>query len=192
VLLPSVRRSTNIQRASDSKLAMSFLIGGIAGALAIVPLLLLMSALLQPFPTVARVGAWTVVGTAIVVVNVRTGGCPLVQTRRQIGQEALVGQGTRGAFRFGAALGTGIMTYTPSCAPHLLALSLVLLPVSVVAAASAAMGFGVGRGIGVLGRALSPDRVRYEQRFQRVVRLLARGLAAAIVFVLLGSRLWIS
>lgn len=190
MLLPSVRRSSHIDTRRDLGLTLAFVIGGVVGALALVPLLVLGNALLQPVPTVARVAGWLVVGAGVVVVNIGTGGCPLLQTRRQIGQEALVGHGAPGAFRFGAALGTGVMTYTPSCAPHLVALSLVLLPVSTWAAVSAAIGFGTGRGIGIIGRALSPDRVRFDRAFQHVVNALARGLAGASIFGLLALMAW--
>jgi hypothetical protein len=129
---------------------------------------------------------WLFLGSAVVGTNIVSGGCPLPQTRRQIGLATIAPRDTEGALRFGAALGTGLLTYLPSCAPHLLVLSLVMVQPSVAGTLAAALGFGCGRGIGMVARAAARDREEFDRRFQRVVRALQRGLAGVIVLVLVA------
>jgi hypothetical protein len=181
VLLPSGGRSRN-----DSRVAAAFLGGAVAGALALVPVVLLAQTLTAPVPHGLRLALWLALAALIVGANIATGGCPLPQTRRQIGMATIARRETDGALRFGAALGTGVLTYLPSCAPHLLFLSLVLVQPGVGATLGAAVGFGVGRGMGMLARSVARDRERFDARLQRVVAPLQRGFASVIVLGLVA------
>jgi hypothetical protein len=181
VLLPSGGRSEN-----DTRVAAAFLAGAVGGALVLVPVVLLAQALTAPVPTGLRLALWLVLAALIVGANVATGGCPLPQTRRQIGLATIARRETDGALRFGAALGTGVVTFLPSCAPHLLLLSLVLVQPSVGATLGAAVGFGLGRGIGMLARSAARDRAQFDVRLQRVVAPLQRGFASVIVLGLVA------
>jgi hypothetical protein len=181
VLLPSGGRSKN-----DIRVAAAFLAGAVGGALALVPVVMLAQALTAPVPHGLRVALWLVLGALIVGANIATGGCPLPQTRRQIGLATIARRETDGALRFGAALGTGVLTFLPSCAPHLLALSLVLVQPNLGATLAAAVGFGIGRGIGMLARSVSRDRLRFDVSLQRVVAPLQRGFASVIVLGLVA------
>jgi hypothetical protein len=166
-------------------LALAFLAGASAGALALVPGVLIGQGLVSPMPARLRIAVWAVAAGLIVAINVATGKCPLPQARHQIGQALIAARRPAGAFRFGAALGTGLLTYLPSCAPHLLVISLVLLAPSGTATAAGALGFGVGRALGLLGRALANDRARYERCFQRAVGAFRRGGASIAVLALI-------
>ncbi len=168
---------------------MAFLAGTVGGALAFVPVVLVAQALTAPVPHGLRIALWLVLAALIVGANIATGGCPLPQTRRQIGLATIARRDTDGAVRFGAALGTGVLTYLPSCAPHLLVLSLVLVQPSVGATLGAAVGFGVGRGIGMLFRSVAGDRTRFDIGMQRVVVPLQRGFASVIVLGLVALSL---
>jgi hypothetical protein len=128
---------------------------------------------------------WVVASVAITVVNIVAGECPLPQRRRQIPSEVIAAQTPGGAWRFGAALGTGLVTYLPSCAPHLLVVSLSLGLTSIASSAAGLAGFGIGRSIGVLARTGARDRERFERAFQRGVTGLARWIACptAVVFI---------
>jgi hypothetical protein len=181
VLVPSGGRSKN-----DIRLACAFLAGAVGGAVALVPIVLLAQMLTAPVPLTLRIALWLLIGIVIVGANVVTGGCPLPQTRRQIGLATIARRDADGALRFGAALGTGVLTFLPSCTPHLLVLSLVLVQPSVGATLAAAVAFGFGRGLGMLGRALARDRARFDVRFQSVVAPLRRGFASVIVLGLVA------
>jgi hypothetical protein len=182
VLLPSGGRRSK----SDGLLAAAFLAGTVLGACALLPIIFVGQGLCSPIPAPVRVAIWIVAGVAIVVANLVRGTCPLPQNRRQIPQSAIAPRSPRGAFRFGAALGTGLATYLPSCAPHLLVVSLVLLQPSVSATIAAAAGFGFGRACGLIIRSLVRDRARFETAFQRFVSSLRRGAGVGIVMALLA------
>jgi hypothetical protein len=180
VLLPSGGRRSR----PDTTLALAFLGGALAGALALVPAVLIGQGLVSPVPAPLRIAVWAVAAVTIVAINVATGKCPLPQVRHQIDQAAIAARRPGGAFHFGAALGTGLLTYLPSCAPHLLLLSLVLLAPNVLATSAGALGFGLGRALGLVGRAMSNDRARYEHSFQRAVDAFRRGGASIAVLLL--------
>jgi hypothetical protein len=170
----------------DLKLTTAFAGGAIAGALGVVPLLLIGQALCSVFPTAFRVAVWLVASLAIVATNLVTGTCPLPQTHRQIAQHVIAGRRPAGAWTFGGALGSGVVTYLPSCAPHVLALALVLLAPSLLATIAAAAGFGLGRALGIVGRFLAPDRASFEHVFQKGVAVMRKGAGCTLVTVLLA------
>jgi hypothetical protein len=180
VLLPSGGR-----RSIESiTLATAFLAGAVVGVLALVPTVFVGKGLVSPIPQSARDVAGIALAAAILVVNVVTRRCPLPQVRRQIPQRAIAARRPHGAFTFGAALGTGLLTYLPSCAPHVLLCLLVFLDPIPAATVAAAVGFGVGRSAGLLVRAVANDRARFEVGFQRMVVALSRGVASGAVLLL--------
>jgi hypothetical protein len=164
------------------------MVGAVAGALGTAALILLARGLVTPIPSpiASAVGA-TIAGGIAVTALVR-GGCPLFQTRRQIPSDLLVGRTPRGAFEFALQLGTGVVTYLPSCAPHVLGLLLVTLPVPVLGLVAAAIGFGVGRSAGFAVRAAVTARDNFETRFQHGVALLVRAAPTAVVAIVVVSQ----
>lgn len=159
----------------------SFVGGAIGGALLTAALLLLARGLLSPIPRVVLVIAGIAVAGTIALAAMVRGDCPLWQTRRQIDAALVVGRTPTGASAYGFQLGTGLATYLPSCAPHVLAVLLVAMPVSVFAIALAAVGFGIGRSAGFVARSLAVNRDAFEARFQRGVAILVRVAPALIV-----------
>ena len=65
--------------------------------------------------------------------------------------------------------GTGLFTYLPSAAPHVLVVWLALAAPSHLAMLGA-VAFGVGRGLDLLLRSCSVQRVAYEDAFQRITQ----------------------
>jgi hypothetical protein len=182
VLLPSGGRRSK----TDVLLTAAFVAGTVLGACALLPIVFVGQGLCSPIPEPVRIVIWIAAGLAIIAANVAHGTCPLPQNHRQIPQIAIVPRRPSGAFGFGAALGTGLATYLPSCAPHLLVVSLVLLQPSVSATIAAAVGFGIGRACGLVVRALVRDRARFETAFQRAVSSLRRGVGVGLVMALLA------
>jgi cytochrome c biogenesis protein CcdA len=144
---------------------------------------LLAQGLFSPVPWTVRVVAAVLAGAAIALLDLATGECRLPQTRRQIPASLIDTRQRRGAFGFGFALGTGMLTYLPSCAPHVLVVALVLRSPSVVAVGLAACAFGAGRGLTMLLRAMAVRRDRFEERVQAGIRWLPR-VAALVVWIL--------
>jgi hypothetical protein len=179
VLLPSGGR-----HAGELRVTLSFLGGAILGALALLAVLLVGAGVLSPIPTEAALFLWFATASAVVVTNVATGGCPLPQAHRQIAADAIAARGSGGALQFGAALGSGVMTYMPSCAPYVLVVSVLFARPPLPVAVAGAIGFGVGRSVNMLGRFFSRDRDRFELTLQRVVEPLRLGVAAALAMAL--------
>lgn len=91
-------------------------------------------------------------------------GLHLPQTRQQIPRTVFDRDPARAAARFGYELGTGLRTYLPSAAPHLLAVGLVVLGGPWWGALALGVGFGLGRGLLPTQRALAPDEQRWDAR----------------------------
>jgi hypothetical protein len=185
VLLPSVGRRVS----GEGKLAGWFLLGAVAGASVTATLLLVVRALLSPVPAPATLAIGVSAACGIALLALVRGGCPLWQTRRQIASDLVVGRAAPGAFVFALELGTGLVTYLPSCAPHVLAVLLVTLPVSVRALAVAAVGFGIGRSAGFLARTFVGARDELEAQLQRGVSFLVRTTPAAVFAMLVAVQL---
>jgi hypothetical protein len=97
----------------------------------------------------------------------------------------LLSGGLAGVFQFGFELGTGVRTYLPTAAPHVLALLLLLGTVSLPESLAAGVGFGVGRGALQLLTAMSSDRPRFRLGWRIPVDTLRHIAGAlAVLFVL--------
>jgi hypothetical protein len=127
--------------------------------------------------------------SAVAILALIRSGCPLWQSRRQISSAVVVGRTPRGSFAFAFELGTGVVTYLPSCAPHVLALLLLTLPLPLWALPVAAAGFGAGRSAGFLARMLVGARDEFEANFQRGLLVLARAAPVVVVTILLAGAL---
>lgn len=71
----------------------------------------------------------------------------LPEARRQIPAEVFRGGIVRGAMRFGFEMGTGVRTYSPSPAPYLLALAILMGTLPLGHVLLLGLGFGFGRAL---------------------------------------------
>ena len=154
MLLPAGRRRS----ARDLPVLASFLAGTVGGALTSGMFLWLLSGLGEPVDRRLRIGVLVLVGSFLWAVRhgPLDGHVRLPERRHQISSMVLSGSATRGARRFGFALGTGVRTYVPSGAPYVLAAALLLARPTALTAAVAATGFGAGRALPLLARFARP------------------------------------
>ncbi len=134
--------------------------GGVTSAL----LFWLLSGLLAPLAAGVRLAVFGVLAVLVLLVGHGFLGGRLPQTRQQIPRTVFDRSPARAAARFGYELGTGLRTYLPSAAPHLLAVGLVVLGGPWWAALALGAGFGLGRGLLPTQRALAPDPRRWDAR----------------------------
>lgn len=145
VLLPPTRRRS----AFDAHIVLSYLAGTVSGAFLSALSLWVLSGFLQPLPAVVRVTLLCLSAAFVWLVKDGPLGARwhLPETRRQIPADVFVGGLARGAYLFGFEMGTGVRTYSPSVAPYLLALGLLLAHPTLGVALLAGIGFGVGRAL---------------------------------------------
>ena len=146
---------------------------------------MLAGALLSPVPAPVRLGAAVVLTAAVLVAARGLWGLRLPQTERQIPASVVALRLPSRAWRFALTYGTGLFTYLPSAAPHVLVVWLVLVAPSHLAIL-AAVAFGVGRGLDLLMRSCSVQRVAYEDALQRITGALRPAtpyLVAALALV---------
>lgn len=153
-------------------------LGGLATALG----LWVLSGLAAPLPAAARLTLFALTSAAALLVAHGIVPGRLPQNRRQIPRTVFDRAPARAAARFGVELGTGLRTYLPSAAPHVLALGLVLLGGPWWAALALGAGFGAGRGLLPTQRALSPDPRRWDARVELAGPVL-RGAGETIAVV---------
>jgi hypothetical protein len=164
-----------------------FLSGLLAGGIAVASALVVVGSLVR-VPVPAPVRPWIVAVAAVPLLAGELGllRLPLPQNSRQVPQFV-----TRvpfwGAVQFGAELGTGMRTYSPTGLPHLVAVAVLLLA-SWPAALAAGAGFAAGRALMTLGSLAARDRATaarsYRLEFPRWRGLFA-GLMVAALAVLL-------
>ena len=135
-----------------------------AGGITTAVLFWLLSGLSAPLATSTQVVAFVVLAVAIVLAGHGFLGVHLPQRRHQIPRTVFDRSPERAAARFGYELGTGLRTYLPSAAPHVLAVGIVVLGVPLWAALAVGAGFGAGRGLLPAQRALAPDAPRWDAR----------------------------
>lgn len=146
---------------------------------------MLAGALLSPIPAAVRLGAAVVLTLLVLAAAHGVGGLRLPQTERQIPASVVALRLPSRAWRFAVTYGTGLFTYLPSAAPHVLVVWLALAAPSHLAMLGA-VAFGVGRGLDLLLRSCSVQRVAYEDAFQRItqaVRPATPYLVAALAAV---------
>lgn len=157
--------------------------GGVTSAL----LFWLLSGLLAPLAAGVRLAVFGVLAVLVLLVGHGFLGGRLPQTRQQIPRTVFDRSPARAAARFGYELGTGLRTYLPSAAPHLLAVGLVVLGGPWWAALALGAGFGLGRGLLPTQRALAPDPRRWDARVDLAGPVLRGGGEAIAVVGLLGA-----
>lgn len=157
--------------------------GGVTSAI----LFWLLSGLLAPLAAGVRVAIFLAVAVLVLLAGhglVRFG---LPQTRQQIPRTVFDRAPGRAAARFGYELGTGLRTYLPSGAPHLLAAGLVVLGGPWWAALALGAGFGLGRGLLPSQRAIAPDPRRWDARVDLAGPVLRGGGEAVALVGLLAA-----
>ncbi len=170
---------------------MSFLLATTAGGLTSAAIFWLLSGLFSWVPGSTRVALFVVAAVTILLAGHGFLGIGLPQKRHQIPRTVFGRSPERAAARFGYELGTGLRTYLPSAAPHVLAAGIVVLGGPLWAALALGAGFGAGRGFLPAQRALAPDPERWDARltvaapvFQALGEALALvGLLAAVVLL---------
>lgn len=106
----------------------------------------------------------------------------LPEARRQIPAVVFGGNLTRGAYRFGFELATGVRTYLPAAAPYVLALVILLARPTLLQAVLIGLGFGLGRALPLVVR-LVDSRGAGAGPFLRHDRALTQAAAAAVVLI---------
>jgi hypothetical protein len=164
-----------------------FLTGLVAGGAAVAWGLVVVGSLVRvPVPADAR--PWLVAAVAVPVLAAEAGALRLSvpQNARQVPQYV-----TRvpfwGALQFGAELGTGTRTYSPTGLPHVVAVAVLLLA-SWPEALAAGAGFAAGRALMTLGFLAAGDRSAAARAYLGAVprlRWLFAGLLAVVLTVLL-------
>ncbi|MEM9557474.1 MAG: hypothetical protein AAGC60_24660 [Acidobacteriota bacterium] len=172
---------------AETHIALAYLGGTLAGATTSALGLWLLAGFAEPLPAPGR---WLLLalGTLLVAaikIGPLAGRIRLPEARRQIPASVFGGSLARGAFRFGAELGTGMRTYAPTMAPYLLVLALLLSRPTLGAALCAGAGFGLGRALPVMVRLGAADRLQATLDYARGMRRLP-DLATAVT-VLLGA-----
>ena len=109
-------------------------------------------------------------------------GVRLPQKRQQIPRTVFARSPATAAARFGYELGTGLRTYLPSAAPHVLAVGLVVLGGPLWVAVAVGVGFGFGRGLLPAQRAMAPDPQRWDSRVDLAGPVL-RGAGEALALL---------
>lgn len=154
------------------------------GAFASAALLWVIGGLSEPIPTsVVRI----VLVSAVATLLLRDLGVVrfwLPENHRQVPQSVLGKPGLRPALLFGAELGTGFRTYVPTTPPYMLALAILLLPVSWGAVTAASLGFAAGRATTAALRMASGDVSAWDEMLER--RLPVLTVSGAVVAALLA------
>jgi hypothetical protein len=170
----------------DFRVVSSYLAGTLCGALLTATAAWLLSGFTEALPDAARV-ALLGVGACFVWLckhGPLTGVIALPEARRQIPAQVFGGSLTRGAYRFGFELATGVRTHTPTAAPYVLLLAVLLIRPTLGQALLLGIGFGLGRAAPLMVRLFqrgSSDGRAFLRRKDFVVQ------TAAALLVLLGG-----
>lgn len=154
--------------------------GLFAGAVATGAGLMLAGGLLSPIPYAARAGAFAVVATCAVGMQIAKPRWRFPRVRRQV-PEIVFSRGERSsAGQFGFELGLGWRTQLTTLAPQTLALGCVLLGPAPGATAALCLGFAGGRFAHVMIRLLSGGGDAWDDRLGRARWLPPAASVAAI------------
>ena len=167
----------------DYKILAAYLAGTTSGALLTTMVVWILSGFAEPLSAGPRV-VLLVVG-AVFIWLCKHGPLSryitLPETRRQIPAEVFGGSLTRGAYRFGFELGTGIRTYVPSAAPYILLLALMLANLTLTNAILVGLGFGVGRAVPLMVQLSAARELRAANGFLRSTDGFASATATLVI-----------
>lgn len=141
---------------SDAKIIGAYLAGTSSGAVLTALMAWLLSGFTEPLGNAWRLSLLAGLGVFVWLCKhgPLSGVVALPEARRQIPAEVFGGGLTRGAYRFGFELGTGVRTYVPSAAPYLVLITVVLTQPTIAMAILIGLGFGLGRAIPLMVRLL--------------------------------------
>ena len=133
----------------DGKVVAVFLAGTSTGAVLTAMVAWFLSGFTEPVPDPWRL--LLLAGAAVFVWLCKhgplTGVVRLPEARRQIPSRVFGGSPTRGAYRFGFELATGVRTHAPTAAPYVLLLAVLLLRPALIEALLMGLGFGIARAV---------------------------------------------
>jgi hypothetical protein len=181
-----VRRRNGTQTLITILLVAGLICGGAASGVG----LGILSGIAQVIPGVVRTGVLVAVAIAVLVRDFGLYPVPFPQNARQVPQTIFVQGREQAALRFGFELGTGMRTYAPSSAPHLLAVATLLFVPGLPHALLAGAAFGAGRALMPVARKLSHDAERWDQGMAvHERRLIATSaiIALSLVTLLVAS-----
>jgi hypothetical protein len=141
-----------------------------------------------PVPQIGRQAVVVVVAVILLLREIGVFTLPIPQNARLVPQFV-----TRvpfwGALQFGAEMGTGMRTYSPTGLPHIVAVAVLLLaswPEAVLAGA----GFALGRAVMLVSFLLAPDKESADNMFTfslpRLGPLFALLLIPAVAALVIG------
>ncbi|GGT12523.1 hypothetical protein ACFFV7_49505 [Nonomuraea spiralis] len=153
--------SSSVRRGAD---VAGFIAGLFLGAGAVTFVLVVVGSVLRaPFPTVVLQVLVAVAAVVFMLRELDVLSFPLLQNARLVPQFV-----TRipfwGAVQFGAEMGTGMRTYSPTGLPHIMAVAILFLA-SWEEALLAGAGFAAARAMMILTFALARDRMQADTAF---------------------------
>jgi hypothetical protein len=160
------------------------LLGGVAAALALVVVGSLVRA---PLPVPVRYAAAAVAAVALLAREFGIVRFPVPQNARQVPQ-FVARVPFWGTLQFGAEMGTGMRTFSPTGLPHIVAVA-ILLFAAVPAAVLAGVGFAAGRTLMLLTFLAARDRAAADDAFTTTLPGLRPLFAAAAIVPLVGTML---
>ena len=149
---------------------------------------MVLGSLVRPIPEIGRQAVVVVVAVILLLREIGVVTFPIPQNARLVPQFV-----TRvpfwGALQFGAEMGTGMRTYSPTGLPHIVAVAVLLLA-SWPEAALAGAGFAVGRAVMVVSFLVAPDKESADNIFTfslpRLGPLFALLLVPAVTALIVG------
>jgi hypothetical protein len=149
MLRPSVRGTPTLGRLPG---LVAFAAGASLGGLATLLAAHVLGGLVSWVPVGARVAAVAVLAVATLAQALGVGPVPVPQRRAMIPIGRFDRRSGAAQFVFGVELGTGLRTYLPSLAPHLLAACALAHVVPLWSLPVLAVGWGVGRSLPLVAR----------------------------------------
>lgn len=174
--------SSSVRRGSD---AAGFIAGLFIGALATAfAFMVLGSVVRAPLPTIACQVLAGVVASVFLLREFGVLKFPLLQNARLVPQ-FVTHMPFWGSVQFGAEMGTGMRTYSPTGLPHVMAVSLILLA-TWSDALMAGAGFALGRTLMLVIFLVARDKMKADRAFDFALPKLTW------LFVLLFCPLWVA
>lgn len=169
----------------------AFMAGTWGGALATGMALFFLSGLVRWIPEGPRLVGVALAAIGAAAIDRGYLSLHLPQRKGMIPPERFAGSLARGMFLFGAELGTGVRTYLPSAAAHVVALLMFAWAPSIMAVVTMAAGWALGRTIPVASRFVQRADPTLEVEMRRSAPSLAfmssSLLAAALILMAAAS-----